>query len=438
MTEGKELRERQREKNCGNDRGKGGEEMTKEAKAYRMKFEPLVLKELILECDIPQGGIARATRLSRPAVNLAINRGYLPVRCPEFKKNIEKILRENTAAMQWLLERGIKVEDVWQPLGREMRNSFPKGAGKRIRDGKRFQAMLPGNPDIITISWEVEMITQEAMRHFKLFRNPFIDDIQKDADIYMSDEHCYIEAAMLDAARHGGFLAVIGEVGSGKSVMRRKVVEHLRKDGDVIVIFPHIVDKTRLTAASICDAIVMDLSDEKPKIRLEQKTRQVQKLLLERSKQGYRSVLIIEEAHDMDTKVLKYLKRFYEIEDGYKKLLGIILIGQTELKHTFTEAQHVGMREVIRRVQIAEIKGLNGNIKDYLELKFNRVNAEVDKVFDGEAFKALSKRLTSTDRQNKTISHAYPLLVNNYTAKAMNLAYEMGERMVTENVVLAI
>src|SRR3989304_1978733 len=200
--------------------------------------------------------------------------------------------------------------------------------------GKRFKAMVPGDPDALTITWEVEMITQEAMRHFKLFRNPFVDDVQKESDIYMSDEHRYIEAAMLDAARHGGFLAVIGEVGSGKSVMRRKVIEQLRKDGDVIVIFPHIVDKTRLTAASICAAIVMDLSDEKPKIRLEQKTRQVQKLLLERSKQGYRSVLIIEEAHDMSNDMLKYLKRFYEIEDGYKKLLGIILIGQTELKHT--------------------------------------------------------------------------------------------------------
>src|SRR3989304_10152132 len=185
--------------------------------------------------------------------------------------------------------------------------------------GKRFKAMVPGDPEALTITWEVEMITQEAMRHFKLFRNPFVDDVQKEQDIYMSDEHRYIEAAMKDAARHGGFLAVIGEVGSGKSVMRRKVVEQLKKDGDVLVIYPQMIDKTRLTAASICDAVIMDISDQKAKIRLEQKTRQVQQLLLERSKQGYRSVLIIEEAHDMNTHTLKYLKRFYELEDGYKK-----------------------------------------------------------------------------------------------------------------------
>ncbi|MBI2354254.1 MAG: ExeA family protein [Deltaproteobacteria bacterium] len=283
------------------------------------------------------------------------------------------------------------------------------------------------------------MISQEALRHFKMFRNPFIDDIQKDADIYMSDEHRYIEAAMLDAARHGGFLAVIGEVGSGKSVMRRKVIEQLKKDGDTLVIYPQMIDKTRVNASSICDAIVMDISSEKPRVKLEQKTRQVQSLLLDRAKSGYRACLIIEEAHDLSVQTLKYLKRFYELEDGYRKLLGIVLIGQTELKHMFDEGTNVDMREVIRRVQVAEIKGLNGHLQEYLSVKLKRVGAKPDDIFSADAYEALSRRLTSTERDGKTkVSHAYPLLVNNYTAKAMNLAYEMGETKVTADVVDAI
>ncbi len=283
------------------------------------------------------------------------------------------------------------------------------------------------------------MISQEALRHFKVFRNPFIDDVQKDADIYMSDEHRYIEAAMLDAARHGGFLAVIGEVGSGKSVMRRKVVEQLRRDGDTLVIFPQMIDKTRLTAASVCDAIIQDISNEKCKAKLEDKTRQVQRLLIDRAKSGYRHVLIVEEAHDLNVMTLKYLKRFYELEDGYRKLLGIILIGQSELKHMFNEGQNVDMREVIRRVQVAEIKGLNGNLKEYLAVKFKRVGKQVTDVFADDAFEALSTRLTSTSRDGKNkISHAYPLLVNNYTARAMNLAFEMGEPVISADVVMAL
>jgi len=54
----------------------------------------------------------------------------------------------------------------------------------------------------------------------------------------MSDEHRYIEAAMIDAAKHGGFIAVVGEVGSGKSVIRKKVVSELMKDDNARIIYP--------------------------------------------------------------------------------------------------------------------------------------------------------------------------------------------------------
>ncbi len=408
-------------------------------KAYQMPEKSIILKELILRCGINQTAISEAADVSRPLLNLTLNRGYIPTTSKDFQKKIESYISRNQKAMHWLIERGLQVSDIWQPTDALIKkHSQPAGSGAKVAAGLKRQAFVQGDPTRIVIHWEVEMITAEAMKHYKVFRNPFIDDIQKDSDIYMSEEHRYIEAAMLDCARHGGFLAVIGEVGSGKSVMRRKVVEQLRKDGDVLIIYPQIIDKTRLNASSICDAIIMDISSDKPKIKLEQKTRQCQKLLLERSKQNFRSCLMIEEAHDLNINTLKYLKRFYEMEDGYRKLLGIILIGQTELKHSFNEAQHVDLREVIRRVQIAEIAGLNGHIKEYLNLKFKRVGAEMDKIFDAGAVTALAKRLTTSDRQNKKISHAYPLLVNNYAAKAMNMACEMGETRVTEDVVMAI
>ncbi len=410
----------------------------RDAKAYKMEFSPIMLKELALACGISQTRIAQGIGISRPAVNLMFNRGYIPIANPGAKGAIEEMIQRDQKAMQWLADQKLQVDDIWQPLGKDLRNVLPAEASKRRWSTRRKPALVPGNPEQLIMTTEGEMISQEAMKHFKIFRNPFIDDIQKDSDIFMSDEHRYIEAAMLDAARHAGFLAVIGEVGSGKSVMRRRVVEQLKKDGDVIVIFPQMIDKNRVNAASICDAIIMDLSEQRPKLRLEDKTRQVHKLLLERAKQGFRAVLIVEEAHDLHTSTLKYLKRFYELEDGYRKLLGIILVGQVELKNLFSEQAHIEMREVIRRIQTAEIKGLNGNLKDYLTLKFKRIGTKVEDIFDEGAFKALSVRLKTQDRQNRPISHAYPLTVNNYVAAAMNAAYEMGEPKVTESVIMAL
>jgi type II secretory pathway predicted ATPase ExeA len=404
-------------------------------RAYKMAHQPIVLKELTIDCDITQGDLAAAMDVSRPIINLVLNRCYMPSDNPEqFMKSVEEHILGQPRAVRWLTDRDLDVKAIWSPAGSDKRR-MPCGHGGRIAAGKLRPIFASGDPEAIGITTEVEMVQQETLKHFHIFRNPFIDDIQKESDIYMSDEHRYIEMAMKDAAEHGGFLAVIGECGSGKSVMRRKVVEDLKKEGDVRIIFPQIIDKGRINAASICDAIIMDLSEQRPKLRLEAKTRQVHKLLLERSKEGFRSVLIIEEAHDLNVSTLKYLKRFYELEDGYRKLLGIILVGQVELRELLDEGIHVEMREVIRRIQVAEIKGLNGNIRDYLTLKFKRVGAKLDDVFTADAIQAISDRLTKLDRQNRKLSHAYPLVVNNIAARAMNRAYDLGEEKVTREVV---
>ncbi|MFA5754253.1 MAG: AAA family ATPase, partial [Patescibacteria group bacterium] len=385
--------------------------------------------------NISQTYLAGLLQLSRTSINLIINKNYEPKEVPDFRRIIEFELSKNPKVRQWLSDKQMTMPDIWKPLGKDLRNINPADMAK-VWETRKKPVFSTGAE--ITIIKEVEMISQEAMKHFKIFRNPFIDDIQKDSDIFMSEEHRYIEAAMLDAARHSGFLAVIGEVGSGKTVIRRKVMEQLNKDGDTIVIFPQVIDKTRVNFSSICDAIIMDLSEQSPKRTLEAKSRQVHKLLQERAKQGFRSVLILEEAHDLSIATLKYLKRFQEIEDGYRKLLGIILLGQTELNNLLDESRHIEMREVIRRIQTCEIRGLNGNTKDYLRMKFKRLNIKIEDIFDDGAFKALADRLTTKDRRNKAISHAYPLVVNNYAARAMNMAFEMGEKKVTADVVMAV
>ena len=417
---------------------------------YQLAFEPILLKGLCVDCGISQAQIGREMGLSRPSINLTLNKGYIPRERPDFVAKVEEMIRSDKRAMQWLISRGFQLSDIWQPLGKALRNASPAADNQKMWATRRRKDIIPGDPETFIIKQEAEMensVSQEALKYFKLFRNPFKspDDVQKDSDIYMSEDHRYIEAAMLDAARNGGFLAVIGECGAGKSTIRKKVVGQLLKEGGCHVIFPmsnmdSVSERgpAKITPGKLIDAIIMDISDQRVDTRLEHKARQMRKLLLERSQQGYQSVMIIEEAHNLQFNAFKYLKRFYELEDGYKKLLGIILIGQPEMKNLLNEELHVDLREVIRRIQVAEIKGLNGNIKDYLTLKLKRVGAKLEDIIDDEAITALGRRLTYLDRRNKTISHAYPLTIHSYMATAMNKAYELGEPRVTESVIMAI
>lgn len=421
-------------------------------RAEELDYQPIILKEVCVVCGISQAEIARSVKeqvdrnISRPTMSLCLNKGYVPTTIEKFKPAVENFLSKNTKVMRWMLQNGISMQDIWKPLENDPRKAQPSDHSRRTAKGMEQKKQLNTEKhDVVSVDWEVEAMHPEAMKKFNLFRNPFVNDVNNDRDIFLSDEHRYIEMAMMDAAMHCGFIAVIGEVGSGKSTIRKKVIENLKKRGDVAIIYPrnHKINmdgktQSRINAVSLCDAIIMDISDEKPKLRTEHKVRQLESLLIARVNQGFKHVIVIEEAHNLTKTALKYLKQFHELEDGFKKLTGIIIIGQSELKDYLDERRHPDLREVIRRIQIAEISGLNGSLRDYLQFKFNRVGAKLETIFEEDFFEAITKRLTFEDSRNRKISHAYPNLVQSCVVRAINLAWEMGYQKVNAEIVEAI
>ncbi len=413
------------------------------AGVYLMDFKPKRLKQLMNECGISQTELVEVTGYKRPTINLVVNReDYFPARDPSgFMASVADYLGNNPRVREWLNRRGLNLADIWEVPedGPEMRNRQPAGHGMRVHAGRQRNKQDGLVEEVEDM--QAEKLTDETRRHFKIFRDPFSNDVRSQDDVFLPKEQEGVLADMLDTARHGGFIAVVGEVGSGKSTLRKLLQELLQRDGDTLTIFPQMIDKGRLTAAAICDAIIHDISKEKPKIKLEDKTRQVTRLLTNCSQGNARCVLVVEEAHDLSIATLKYLKRFYELEDGFRKLLGIILIGQTELKKDkLNWATGYGLREVISRCQVREIPALNGDTNAYIEKKFKRVQSDYKAVFDQKALEALRIRLLRDDgkKGGKKQSIAYPLLINNICIRAMNQAAMLGAPKVTDEIVYAL
>lgn len=405
--------------------------MTHHSDAYAAPFAPLLVKRLMDDCKIGQGRIAVALKTSRSLVNLMVNKAYIPPTMPDLRKQLEMLLLSEPycgKVSAWLIDNGVAITDIWAKL--------PEAAIKRKQtrrkstSRKTVSKKITAKSQIIINCPEVEMLTRKAKEHFKpLFKDPFPVEggIEKSADIYMSEEHLFLESAIMDAATNGGFMAIIGDSGAGKTVIRKKCVEKLQREAKVNVISPDFINCELITSQSLLDAIIMDISSETPKRALEHKTRQVKRLLLERSNDGTQSVLIIEEAHVLHWETIRRLKRFYEMESGWKKLLGIILLGQTELNDLLDTVRHPELREVIRRIQVARINGLDRNmLQAYLETKFKRVGKNMADVIDTSAIDALSKKLLTVNARGKRVSVAYPQVVNNYIVSAMNQAAEWG------------
>lgn len=271
----------------------------------------------------------------------------------------------------------------------------------------------------------VEMLTMAARKQFGLYKDPFADDVHDASDVYLTDSVRYVSEYMHITAKSSGMLAVIGESGSGKSTLRKLLIDRILQTGEKIrIIFPRTLDRTRLTASAICDAIVQDVSDARVCRSFEAKCRQVEKVLTESSRAGWSHVLMIEEAHDLDIRTLKYLKRFWELEDGFKRLLGVILIAQPELKFKLDEARNWEARELIRRMEVAELDPFidASEVRAYLDLKLSKAGATAEKVFDDDAYAAIIDSMSRRTKAGQRIRYCYPLSVNNIAKRAMNEA----------------
>jgi type II secretory pathway predicted ATPase ExeA len=282
------------------------------------------------------------------------------------------------------------------------------------------------------------MLALKTFKKFRITADPFTGDVVKAEDVYLTEDTRFIAEYILQSAKAGGMVALVGESGSGKTTIRRYAVDRMAAEGQKIrVIAPRCIDKTRLTTSSICDAIINDCSTETPRRTLEAKARQVERILTNSSRAGYSHVLMIEEAHDLAIQTLKYLKRFWEMEDGYKKLLAIVLVGQPELKAKLDESRNWEAREVIRRIEVLELDplGSGADVAAYLDIKFGRLGKERAAIVSDEGCEALAEKLRRQTRNGVVYSIAYPLLINNWTRRAMNAAAEFGADLVDAEVV---
>lgn len=391
-------------------------------------YAPLWLGTVLVRHGIAQGELAaRITQpsgkpLGRVAMNQLINHGVWPRTTP--RNDIVRI----TEAM--LRERGVADDDL-----ADLWEIDPASPARQGNPAMHRPANAPA-PEMTDDTEVIEMLTEEARRKFKLFRDPFQDDIQGAEDVYLAADQRYIREAMFSTAKHGGFIAVIGESGAGKSVLRRDLIERISRDAQpIIAIQPKVIDKTRLTAGMIFEAIIDDLRPGEPCRRSQEaKARQAERMLRDSSRAGNTHALIIEEAHDLTIQTLKLLKRFWELEDGFRRLLAIILIGQPELKVKFA-AHNYEAREVINRCEVTELAPLDRHLEDYLSLKFKRVQKDLADIFEPDAFDALRGRLVRRINARQTVSEIYPLKVNGIVTKLMNLAAEIGAERIGADLV---
>lgn len=399
----------------------------------------LKLKQVLKQARTSQSDLARSLNVSPATVTLITNYGKWPKTMD--KDEMQSRIRDR------LIEAGV-APDVLS----EVFNEVGESCANTTRPVSQPEASDDQSSEEDSMLLRKQVLTQNAKKHFGLFRDPFQNDVQCAEDMFLNQDIRYVYVAMQQTAKNGGILGVEGESGSGKTTLVRALEDWIsRETQPIIIIRPYVLamedndqkGKT-LKATHIAEAIMAAVAPtEKVKSSPEARFAQLHKALKESHVAGYRHCLLIDEAHSLPLPTIKHLKRFFELEAGFTKLLSIILVGQSELREKLDERNR-NIREVVQRCELVRLEPLSGSsLTEYLKLKFARIGKPLDEVIDEAGIEALRARLTFTNSRrsgdrSETVSLVYPLVVGNFLTACMNLAAEVGAPLVSADVVKGV
>lgn len=186
---------------------------------------------------------------------------------------------------------------------------------------------------------------------FGLSEEPFQMTPNRDF-FYRADGHIStLEVVRYGLAQGDGFIIVCGEVGTGKTLLLRLLMEELQHESfeTALILSP------LLSPRELLQAILTDLGEIGEgiviKFSMDSLIRKLNAHLFNLARQNKRLLLVIDEAQDLPTETIEQLRLLSNFESDRRKWMQIILVGQPELKEKINRPQ---LRQLLQRVTIME------------------------------------------------------------------------------------
>ncbi|WP_244136241.1 ExeA family protein [Burkholderia vietnamiensis] len=246
------------------------------------------------------------------------------------------------------------------------------------------------------------------------------------AGYYETEHHKELMKDIRGAIGEGRLIAVCGVVGSGKTVLLRRLQQALDEEKKVTVSKSLAIEKQSIKLATLISALFYDLSADKqvqiPK-QGERRERQLQELV----KKGKRPiVLFVDEAHDLNGHTLTGLKRLMELVEDGGGLLSVVLAGHPKLRN---DLRRPTMEEIGYRTDVFSLDGIAGAQREYIKWLLATCSGgqiETNAILTEDAIDVLASKLRT------------PLQVQLHLSLALEAAYQAGEQPVTASVVESV
>ena len=180
------------------------------------------------------------------------------------------------------------------------------------------------------------------LNHFGLTEAPYRITPHTDFFFEGANRGATLEALLYAITHDEGIVKVTGEVGSGKTMLCRVLMERLPPQVETIYLANPSLARDEIMLAILDDLDVPNAGDRSSLI-----LRSLQERLVALYAEGRRVVVLIDEAHAMPVETLEEIRLLSNLESKRHKLLQIVLFGQQELDEVLGTPQ---MRQLKERV----------------------------------------------------------------------------------------
>jgi general secretion pathway protein A len=237
-----------------------------------------------------------------------------------------------------------------------------------------------------------------------LYRNAAIDEA--------------VAALTYGVEQRKGFLSLVGEVGTGKTTLLRHLLDSVAPSTrTVLLLYPTVQFEEMLVY------ILQELgipTDGAGKLVLLQR---LHEFLLEHTSAGGNAALLIDEAQDLDARVLEELRLLSNLETGTQKILQIVLAGQPELERKLAQAD---LRQLRQRIALhVRLRTLSpAEVGAYIRARLELAGARDASIFTPDALARVAE-----------VTQGIPRVVNVLCDACLVAGYASETRPITRAVV---
>lgn len=163
--------------------------------------------------------------------------------------------------------------------------------------------------------------------------------------LYLTPAHREALAQLVYSVQENrGFLVLTGEVGTGKTTLLHTFLQRLNGKAAVA----YVVNST-LPFEGLLECVFEELGVPNLARSPAQRLLALRRFMLDRREVGQNTVLILDEAQNLDAATLEKIRMLSNIETPTEKLLQIVLVGQPELRAKLNRPE---LRQLHQRIEL--------------------------------------------------------------------------------------